>query len=397
MKIIGQHLLCLGSLVASLHLIVACTQNKAPGANAGLLQSASVQEAAGPWCMIDNMSGSYQIVTRMTFYQQSFRFDYLRLSPNTDPVLYHENSGDWVPHSDSNSPIHFGKVVVELVDDAKRVPFLSDFNQQRLVTERILANNLRLRGVPRKFEPSRAILVKNQSLLRVEPTVREMYPCAQYSTSFLMTSPVSPIVEHDVFLAQSLWLATSQKVLPTRMSFTFPIEEIQLESVPTNTQWCSWFETGRGQQELNQEDIHIVLTMLIIGTDQAITLDQTGAYGDPSVADSQMTDLLKSDAKQAAIRFSVRTDDGRLRMTESDEANGRPIRFSKIYSLIQDARGTKALVRRSSSAPHRASLPAFSEIYFDCADPRPLNMNRNLKRLFPAMLEVLKEQLGQRT
>jgi hypothetical protein len=375
-------------LIAGFLAVAACAKNNNSGSTSPAVQTDALKVASKSWCTIDNMTDSFQIVTRLTFTADKAQFDYLRISDGAGPVLYKINEVSWAIADKNSSYAPYDSFSVEIVDDVDRVASQGALSQQKQIAEKLISKNSHLIKVPQVFSPKQAVVVKNSNLLSAKDTERTMYPCSDYSSSFLIQSPVNPTVEFDLYFAQVLWNDDFEKTLPKNMNIAFPVTEVKLDSAPEGSQWCSWFDMGTRDYKKPSE-LMLFLNTITIGQNKYVT----NSHSDISMdSDAGTIESLKKHANESRA-FDMTIKDGRISGSRVESSLGNFV-FSELYSLVQDANGVKALVKRNAYHPENSALPMlFSDVYFDCGDPRPLQFSPRFKKFLKPTLEFQLEQL----
>lgn len=212
---------------------------------------------ATQWCTVDNMTDSFQIVTRYQFNRgtpNKTNISYLRISDNGSPVIYNVEKGyEWVSKTDDF--VWSDKYTVELIEDGLKVNSLDGADKQKAIFEQILKKNPNLKATSESFNPQIALSVKYRSLLSAEDSEQVLYPCSSYAPSFTVNEPVRPIMEFNVFFGQSTWEGNSdlkKSGLAKKMSFQFPMEQLNTADVAVEgSSWCSWFQMDHNSFMMN--------------------------------------------------------------------------------------------------------------------------------------------------
>lgn len=370
---------------ASVFLVTGCGNKKDDDGPRNQAQgTATVQDkvAAASWCVVDDLSEfkNAQVVKRISFGAQNAQMDFLRVTNNSAPVVHKLNDRLTWKVADGG-PSASDQFSVELVEDAVRIAKLDGLDKQQKIYEQVLTKNPHLEISGSNFSPRVALAVKVWSDgSGISET--NFFPCSAYTKSFDAQSPVRPMIEYQLFLT-SITSERSHRDFGRAMAFASPIDEIRIDQIQLeNTQWCAWLP-------LRSDRLH--LRTVTVGHGKFLEQDHVDVFDayERDETEERKLEYLRGVASGSSV-FNMENVNGRISGQSVDDQGGYPLK--RLYTLVQDAMGVRALVKVSARSPELSFIYP-DHIYYDCADARPLEFSVGFKKNIKTVLDLQLEQL----
>lgn len=314
------------------------------------------------WCDAEVMHSSWALINRLSFSFDEIRQDYISLENSSAPIFYKRNRVlSWT----QSKPVTFGPVQVVLVKEPYEIQKLLGFSSQKNVLEKSLSTNPWLKNS--SFNPSMAITLKSTDPKNDE----SFYPCASYSAVFDVEGEQHSMMEFKLKIRQSL----SNYTLPS-LHLKFPLKEknTNIEEL-RNTQWCSWFQ------------------------DTKLTLLHTLTIGEKIIVENEFSDFLsRRDSSEEEIKKGIELDSKYFMdwsilnstpklQTKLINKRGEKSEIKGLFAKAQDFAGHDILIRLNAYDPDSLSSTG-GDVYFECSDTRPLEVNEFFKKYIGRMLEL---------
>ncbi len=377
----------------------ACTSSKGgdedPGAQAAAPppppQAEEKPTPANPllatrWCRAEDWD-TFQVVMRMTLKENQMITEYLLLKPSGFDVYQFSEKPKW--EMKGQMAAEPNKILVSLHEAPADIPNVPGFPEQKRIYNEVFALNPNLSHPQGDFAPTKAMTTLTRAISTGFEIERNVYPCESYSSTFNEEGPQRPLMELLLLFASNSkgYTADGRDKLASTMNFTFPINEIPVSAQTiAGTQWCSWREVGASE---------LLLRTLTIGNDAFIENAHSQLFA--SQPDEEEVHNYLNDNASKSERYTMNIVGNRLsgsNLTAADHSPRDPMK--ELFTMVQDANGLKAMVRMDPIETDR-TWPVFSDIYFDCQDPRPLQFSPAFQSRITEILDLQKAQLQMPT
>ena len=348
------------------------------------------------WCSVSTPTDNFHMVTRYSLMRGAWtnkaQVELLR-TRDSDVAVYklHDNY-DWELKTAENNPTSV-RNIIELVENEDKVISLNGHQQQAFIFNQILKANPNLKpAFTDEFSPKTAIIVKNRSSLKSEDNGEQiLYPCASYSATFTEDAPIRPMIEFSLEFGQFIWnnhYDLERDGLAKSMSLTFPVDQRRINEINlAGTHWCAWHQMDSGR---------ILMNIISFGKDKYIKSSETSIIFEDEFLSHSREGTLQAIANEAKV-FKITEYDTYLRGERNFNFNiGKgedSFTINEKFTFVQDATGKPLLI---SIYPHSdlvSLATSFYQIYFDCADPRPLELNEGIKGKLPKFLQFHKAKI----
>ncbi|WP_413290889.1 hypothetical protein [Bdellovibrio sp. HCB337] len=360
-------------VLAAIVLMTACSQFKEEK-TPEQLDKDSITSA--PWCVVDKVAPQEYVMTRLTFSESQVHWSYIRLNKDIAPVIYKRSEASLWQYKGSPYARHG----VEILREATQIVGHKEYKEQERIFNDVIKNNKFIRQNKAVFEPAISLVVRTNGLL--ESVEQAFYPCAMYSQSLSSEIPARSYIEFQIYLAQELRSYNREHFLmmEKQMALQFPVKEIPMNPAEHDkTQWCSWFGMERGR---------LFLKTITLGQNKYITNSHT----DLSIFEEDGKDVSYDQLKtyaEGSQSYDISYKSAGITGKHERWGDG-----SYLYTLVEDANGSKALVERFVKNPESSSM-IFADIYFDCNNTVPLKHSPSFKKYLKTILELQLEQLAK--
>ncbi len=336
------------------------------------------------WCRMEDWT-TFQVVLRVRATNENIFTEYLRLGPQEAMSKYKfQKVIPWELRKGENiwedNP-EFGRYVVSTIaTPAIREPLLVGFEEQKRIAEKVLPTLTLISPPNPVFTPELGLSLKTRDVYSGDVVDRNMYPCSAYSLSFLEDAPERPMMELILKISKSMETFTEKGLnrVATAMDFQEPVREISMSPEALNgSHWCAWREVSEDRLKL--------YTVSFSG-DRFVE----NAYTENFLLapdEAGLIEFLKQNSLRSEI-YQYNFDGGRI-LGKNQSQENRKFLPEDLFTFVQDAAGTKAMVRLSVKQPEH-SRPYFDDIYFECSHPKPLEFSAGFKERLPLILELQK-------
>lgn len=341
------------------------------------------------WCTVESINDTVQAVTRFKFTvgtTNNVEIQYLQINATNPPVVYPVDTVyEWdLPKIDAPD---YERYTVQFLGNPQQLSDPSEvkeLNEQKKLFEKKLRDNPQLKPMGDTFNPQQALSLQYLKPVSNAKVEQVLFPCTDYSNAFLVTEPVRPIMEFNLFIGQSQRLRLkdlSQQSLGKTMTFTFPM--VQLKTMATakkGTSWCAWRE---------EEFQRFIVDVVTIGNGIFIKTELTDYLFSDKYSTYFFQRINESDL------YSITENQEYLRgTTPLDSGDSKPGgTYRSMFAAMKDSKGLVVLVKMNPYHPSSTSVRKFADIYFPCNDPRPLAAHPNVARNLPKAIEQQKAKL----
>lgn len=337
---------------------------------------------ANRWCRAEDWD-DFQVVMRMTIRGQKLQTEYLRLTPSGFDVYQYGEPVAWEAKGQMAAVPN--KIMVTLHEAGESIKALPGFEEQKRIVKDVFSLNSNLKHPEGEFAPAVAMTTVTRALSTGFEIERNVYPCESFSSTLNDEGPARPLIEMILIFASNSKSYTDEGrgTLAATMPFAYPINQEKIETANiANTQWCSWREVRRDE---------LLLKTLTIGDGVFVENAHSQVFANYFDETELKAYLQSNAARSEKYQMSIVRD--RLagkNQTPADTVPRHPVQ--ELFTMVTDTNGSKILVRMDPQEPDR-SWPVFSDLYYSCQDPRPLQFSSVFATRLPDILALQTQQL----